>query len=199
MNSSALHDHAEEGPRAMTTLLTVGHGTLDVDALVALLQDAGVRRLVDVRRFPGSRRDPSVGRDSLGERLPAAGVDYRWEERLGGRRRVPKDQPEADQWWRVTAFRAYAAHARTEEFRAAMEQLLEEAATVRTAVMCSETLWWRCHRRIVSDAAVLLHEIDVQHLGHDGRLTRHPPAEGARVAGDGLRYDLAPPARSDSP
>ncbi|ANH38364.1 hypothetical protein I601_1934 [Nocardioides dokdonensis FR1436] len=180
----------------MTTprLLTLGHGTLDAEGLVGLLRDAGVRRLVDVRRFPGSRRDPSVGRDSLTGRLPAAGVDYRWEERLGGRRRVPQGQPEeVDGWWRVPAFRAYAAHTRTEEFRAGLAQVLEEAGAALTAVMCSETVWWRCHRRIVSDAAVLLHGVDVQHLGHDGRLTPHPPAEGARVGEDGLHYDGPPP------
>lgn len=179
-------------------LLTLGHGTLDADGLVGLLRDAGVRRLVDVRRFPGSRRDPSVGRDSLSERLPAAGIDYRWEERLGGRRRVPKGQPaDVDGWWRVPAFRAYAAHTRTEEFRAGLAQVLAESAAAPTALLCSETVWWRCHRRIVSDAAVLLHGVGVDHLGHDGRLTSHPPAEGARASEDGLHYDgPPPPARS---
>lgn len=174
-------------------LLTLGHGTLDVDGLLELLRAAGVRRLVDVRRFPGSRRDPSVGRDSLSARLPAAGIGYRWDERLGGRRRLPPGQPpEVDGWWRVAAFRAYAAHTRTEEFRTGLAELLGEAREAATAVMCSETVWWRCHRRLVSDAAVLLHGVDVRHLGHDGRLSPHPPAEGARVAEDGLHYDARP-------
>lgn len=179
----------------MPDLLTLGHGTLDGAGLVDLLHAGGVRRLVDVRRFPGSRRNPEVGRDALTERLPDAGIDYRWEERLGGRRRLPKDQPaEVDGWWRVTSFRAYAAHTRTEDFRAALAQVLVEASEETTAIMCSESLWWRCHRRMVSDVAVLVHGAEVLHLGHDGGLTPHPPAEGATVTPEGLRYDGSPPA-----
>lgn len=176
-------------------LLTLGHGTLDGAGLVELLQAGGVARLVDVRRFPGSRRNPEVGRDALAQRLPAAGIDYRWEEHLGGRRRVPKGQPaEVDGWWRVTAFRAYAAHTRTEEFREALGQVLVAAQEQRTAIMCSESVWWRCHRRIISDVVVLVHGLDVSHLGHNGSLTPHPPAEGAQVTPEGLRYDGSPPA-----
>ncbi len=172
----------------MATLLTVGHGTLARDALGGLLRDAGVRLVVDVRRFPGSRRDPDVARDALATWLPDVGVGYRWEERLGGRRsRVDDD---VDVWWQVAAFRAYAAHARTDVFRSAMTGLLADAAAPGAAVMCSETVWWRCHRRIISDVAVLLHGVDVRHLAHDGRLTPHPPAAGARVTPAGLVYDV---------
>ena len=171
-------------------LLTVGHGTLGQDDLARVLQEGDVRRVVDVRRFPGSRRHPHVARDALAVWLPAAGVGYRWEERLGGRRsRVDDD---VDAWWQVEAFRAYAAYARTEEFRDGMADLLADVAREQdghVAVMCSETVWWRCHRRIVSDIAVLLHGTDVGHLGHDGRLTPHPPAAGARVTPAGLVYD----------
>jgi len=180
-------------------LLTLGHGTLHGAGLVDLLQASGVRRLVDVRRFPGSRRNPEVGRDALAERMPGAGVDYRWEEHLGGRRRVPPDQPaEVDGWWRVTSFRAYAAHTRTEPFRAALAQVLQEAREQRTAIMCSESVWWRCHRRIISDVAVLVHGVDVLHLSHSGGLSAHVPAEGAQVRPEGLRYDGSPPPNGSS-
>jgi uncharacterized protein (DUF488 family) len=150
-----------------------------------------VRLLVDVRRFPGSRRNPHVGRDELERWLPSAGVQYRWEPLLGGRRRVPVEEKGADPWWRVEAFAAYAAYTRTSEFASGMAELLAdvEAMPGRVAVMCSESLWWRCHRRLVSDVAVLLHGLDVSHLGHDGKLAAHLPAAGARVAEDGLRYD----------
>jgi uncharacterized protein (DUF488 family) len=175
------------------TLLTVGHGTATQEQLTDLLTGAGVTLVVDVRRFPGSRRHPHVATEQLERWLPVAGVSYRWEPRLGGRRRVPEDDAGADPWWRVEAFHAYAAHTRTEEFRAAMADLLGEVSArpeARIAIMCSESLWWRCHRRLIADAAVLLHRVPVQHLGHDGNRTEHVPAAGARVTPDGLlRYD----------
>jgi uncharacterized protein (DUF488 family) len=168
---------------------TFGHGTLPQDDIVGLLQGAGIRQLVDVRRFPGSRRHPHVARDELERWLPAAGVGYRWEPRLGGRRRSDPAEADVDVWWQVEAFRAYVAHTRTDEFRSALDELLVEAAQASTAVMCSETVWWRCHRRVISDVAVLLHDVDVQHLGHDGRLSSHRPAAGARITAEGLVYD----------
>lgn len=175
-------------------LLTFGHGTAGEAEILAALHGAGVRRLVDVRRFPGSRRHPHVARDALAEWLPAAGIGYRWEPRLGGRRRVPAGDavPSPDTWWQVEAFRAYAAHTRSTEFREAMDELLAgtRAEPVgATVVMCSETVWWRCHRRLISDVTVLLHDVAVEHLGHDGRLSPHRPAAGARVTSEGLVYD----------
>ena len=175
----------------MGRLLTVGHGTLDREGLAALLTGAGVDLLVDVRRFPGSRHNPDVGTDALTAWLPEAGIDYRWEERLGGRRRRDRtDDPDADAWWRVEAFRAYAAHTRTPEFLAALDGLVADvAARDTTVVMCSESVWWRCHRRLVADAALLLRGLDVAHLGHDGRTIAHEPSAGARVVDGLLRYD----------
>jgi uncharacterized protein (DUF488 family) len=176
----------------MARLLTLGHGTLDRDALGSLLADAGTDLLVDVRRFPGSRHNPDVSRDALSEWLPEAGIGYRWEERLGGRRRRDKDaDPDADGWWRVEAFRAYAAHTRTPEFLGALDDLDEQVATNgTTVVMCSEAVWWRCHRRIVADAAVLLRDLDVAHLAHGGRTTPHEPSAGASVVDGLLHYDV---------
>lgn len=173
-------------------LLTFGHGTAEQARIVALLRGAGAGLVVDVRRFPGSRLHPHVARDAMSRWLPDAGIDYRWEPRLGGRRAMP-ERPGPDTWWRVEAFRAYAAHTRTPEFRAAITDLLADvAATDRgtTVVMCSETLWWRCHRRLVSDVVMLLRGTPVEHLGHDGRRTAHLPSPGARMTSDGLVYDL---------
>jgi uncharacterized protein (DUF488 family) len=93
----------------------------------------------------------------------------------------------------VEAFRAYAAHTRTQEFRAATGDLRADVSRCRdtsVAVMCSESLWWRCHRRLIADVVVLLDHLSVRHLGHDGKLTDHVPAAGARISADGLRYDL---------
>ncbi|HET9859497.1 MAG TPA: DUF488 domain-containing protein [Nocardioidaceae bacterium] len=167
-------------------LLTVGHGRLDRATLGPLLVDAGVQLLMDVRRFPGSRNNPDVSRDALPTWLPEEGVEYRWEERLGGRRRLPADEDDQDPWWQVDAFRAYAAYTRTPEFTAGLADLLEEVGVRRVAVMCSESVWWRCHRRLIADVALLGHDVDVRHLMHDGRLTPHPPAAGARRRDDGL-------------
>src|SRR5690606_4663415 len=127
------------------TMLTVGHGEATQEAFTVLLTGAGVRSLVDVRRFPGSRRHPHMAAAELERWLPAAGVDYRWEPRLGGRRRKSVEEPDADPWWRVAAFRHYAAHTRTPEFAAGAADLLAELGddpAARTAVMCSESLWW---------------------------------------------------------
>ncbi len=179
---------------AMTppALLTVGHGTADAAALGELLRGADVGLVVDVRRFPGSRRNPYVARDALEQWLPAAGIDYRWEPRLGGRRHLPAAQDHGqDGWWRVKAFRSYAAYMRTEDFAGGLADLLadrDQVAPHRVVVMCSESLWWRCHRRLVSDAAVLLHGVPVEHLGHDGRLTEHRPSDGAVRTGEALSY-----------
>jgi uncharacterized protein (DUF488 family) len=172
-------------------LLSVGHGTHPADEFAELLRSAGVQQLVDVRIAPGSRRHPQFARDALAEWLP---VGYRWERRLGGFRRLPPDSP--DVALRNDSFRAYAGYMRTPGFRAALRELLDGAAAERTAVMCSESVWWRCHRRLIADAATLLHGVDVRHLMPDGRLSPHPPTAGVRVAGAELIYDA--PADQDS-
>ncbi|WP_346622339.1 DUF488 domain-containing protein [Blastococcus montanus] len=166
-------------------LLTVGHGPEDRHRLGDRLTSAGVGLVVDVRRFPGSRTNPDARREELAGWLPAAGVGYRWEERLGGRRRLPPGDPVADDWWTVAQFAAYAAHTRTPEFAAALDQVLADAAATTVAVMCSESVWWRCHRRLVADVAVLARDVPVHHLMPDGRLTPHPPADGAVLGSDG--------------
>ncbi|MCZ2823025.1 MULTISPECIES: DUF488 domain-containing protein [unclassified Modestobacter] len=166
-------------------LLTVGHGPEDRARLLTRFADAGVAEVVDVRRFPGSRVNPDVRREALTEWLPAAGVTYRWEERLGGRRRLPAGEPVADGWWTVAQFAAYAAHTRTTEFAAALDEVLAAAADRTVAVMCSESVWWRCHRRLIADVVVLARGLPVHHLMPDGRRTPHRPAEGAVLGADG--------------
>lgn len=167
-------------------LFSVGHGRLDRSEFGALLSAAGIEALVDIRRFPGSRRNPDVAEDALAEWLPEFGIAYRTEQRLGGRRRLPDGAPREDPWWRVEQFAAYAAHTRTAEFHDALAQLLEQARRERTVMMCSESVWWRCHRRLVADVVCLQQPPgSVEHLMHTGRLVPHEPATGARLRADG--------------
>jgi uncharacterized protein (DUF488 family) len=176
-------------------LRTVGHGRLPAEAFISLLSRSGVTGIVDVRSYPGSRRHPHFGRDRLAEWLPEAGVAYRWEPRLGGRRKPGPVSPHVA--LDNEAFRAYADHMGTVDFAAGVDALLELAGGQEPgalAVMCAESLWWRCHRRLLADALVLLHGAEVEHLLHDGALEPHQPTRGVRVTpgsgeGAGLVYD----------
>ncbi|MGV0872082.1 DUF488 domain-containing protein [Mycolicibacterium sp. XJ879] len=166
-------------------LISVGHGALDKAALSQLLTDAEVEALVDIRRYPNSRHNPDVETGAITAWAAEAGLDYRWDARLGGRRRLPADTEPEDTWWRVKQFAAYAAYTRTDEFGEAFAELLEQSQQQRTAMMCSEAVWWRCHRRIVADVAVVKFDVPVCHLMHDGRLREHPASEGAQLRDDG--------------
>jgi uncharacterized protein (DUF488 family) len=175
----------------MAQLLTVGHSTADAAPFGELLGRTGVQLLVDVRSFPGSRKFPHFGREQMQTWLPAAGVDYCWEPRLGGRRKkIVDDSPHTA--LRDASFRNYADYMTSDPaFAAALDEVLAEADQRVTAIMCSEAVYWRCHRRLISDAAVLLRQADVLHIGHDGRLAPHALTGGVRLAPDrGIVYDV---------
>jgi uncharacterized protein (DUF488 family) len=167
-------------------VFSVGHGTASRDELLARLGQAEVRSLVDIRTAPGSRRHPHLSRESLEQWLPEAGVGYRWDPRLGGFRKPAADS--LDVVWRNDSFRGYAGHLRSRDALDALAELAAEARGTATAYMCSETVWWRCHRRLVSDALELLHDLRVGHL-MPNRITPHRVTEGVRVDGAVLVYD----------
>jgi uncharacterized protein (DUF488 family) len=169
-------------------LYTVGHGTSSAPELAGLLGGARVARVVDVRTAPGSRRLPHVRREALATWLPEAGIAYRWERDLGGWRKPDPASPNTA--LRHPGFRGYADWMRTPRFWAALDGLLAEARAAPTAALCAESLWWRCHRRLLADAAVLVRGAQVLHLLPDGRLERHRPTDGVRRDGDLLVYDL---------
>jgi uncharacterized protein (DUF488 family) len=173
---------------AITTLHTVGHGTLPAEAFASLLDGAHVGHIVDVRSFPGSRHNPQFGRAEMERWVPHAGLGYVWMRDLGGRRRPVADSKHVA--LRHDAFRAYADYMETPAFLAGVEELLALAGSESIAVMCSESVWWRCHRRLLADHLLLLRGIAVVHLMHDGRLTPHAPTDGVRLADDGLVYDV---------
>jgi uncharacterized protein (DUF488 family) len=165
-------------------LLTFGHGTASAEQMVSLLQNAGVSVLIDVRTVPGSRRHPHVARAELRRWLPEAGISYRWDKRLGGLRSAEPDSP--DVAFDVDSLRGYAGHMRTPEFLTAVDHLLTLADARCTAVMCAESLWWRCHRRMLADFITAVRDVPVRHLMHDGRLEDHRLSPGLRLRDDGL-------------
>lgn len=174
---------------------TVGHGTLPQDDFAALVRDADVAEIVDIRSFPGSRRNPQFGTEEMARWLPEAAIAYSWMRDLGGRRRPVQDSKHVA--LRHPSFRAYADYMESAAFVAGVDDLV--ALGDGRAVMCSESVWWRCHRRLLADHLVLVNGVDVVHLMHDGRRTAHRPTEGVRRVGDRLIYDVVvaepPPPR----
>lgn len=181
----------------MTTIYTVGHGTLPAETFAAVLDSARIHRVVDVRSFPGSRHNPQFGREAMEQWLPGAGIAYIWMRDLGGRRRPVDDSPHRA--LRHGSFRAYADYMGKPDFLAGIGQLMELAVGESTAVMCSESVWWRCHRRLLADHLMLIRGVEVINLMHDGRHTPHVPTQGVRVIDDALIYDVGvtPPLPTD--
>ena len=167
------------------TLWTIGHSTRPWPDFVALLQEAGIACLVDVRRFAGSRRNPQYSPVAKGEALPEAGIEYLPMPEFGGRRAPQPDSPNGA--WRVAAFRGYADHMASAEFELARERLMRRAAAQRSAVMCAEAVWWRCHRRLIADDFTA-RGWRVLHLLTPGRAEPHPLNPAARMIDGVLRY-----------
>jgi uncharacterized protein (DUF488 family) len=172
-------------------LRTIGHGARDADDLIAILRAGGVQRVVDVRRYPASRRHPQFNRAAMEQWLAAGDVAYEWwGEALGGRRRALPLAETRHPAWREASFRGYADYMGTAEFRDAFAGLIAGAHDVPTAVMCAETLWWRCHRRLIADAAVL-RGVEVLHLGIGDEPRPHPLHPAARADDEGWPvYDV---------
>jgi uncharacterized protein (DUF488 family) len=165
-----------------TKVFTIGHGTRPASELVACLEEAGVQTLVDVRRFPGSRRNPQFSQEALTETLREAGIAYTHAEELGGRR---SGEPGEERFGclRVAAFRSYAARMGTEEWQAALAQALAEPAP---CLMCAETLWTRCHRRLIAELLVARGH-RVTHLIRPGRHEPHKLYDESEIR-DGRLY-----------
>ena len=177
----------DESSKQFPVIFTVGHGTRPIEEFLAILGAAGIRRLVDVRTAPGSRRHPQFGRDALAASLQGRAIEYMWRKELGGFRRPRVDSPHVA--LRHDAFRGYADHMETEGFRSALAWLIDTSRDTPTAIMCAESLWWRCHRRMISDALTVA-GCDVIHLLGEGRREPHRLNPSARVEGSRLIYDV---------
>lgn len=169
-------------------LFTIGHSTHPLEGFLALLARHGIEALVDIRRFPGSRTFPQFNQDDLASALQNTGIDYDWLEALGGRRSKRRDGVSAVNLGLQNAgFRNYADYMLTEEFQEGVARLLEIARRKRTGLMCAEALFWRCHRRLVSDFLVA-NGVTVQHIMPTGELRLHKLTRGAVMEGGRMTY-----------
>lgn len=181
----------------MATLYSIGHSMRSAEHFVSLLQTHGIELVVDVRRFPGSRRYPQFNLDMLTESLAAAGIDYRHEPELGGRRAPRESSPNI--FWHNASFRGYADHMETAEFQDALDRLIELGEQQTTAILCSEALPWRCHRRLIADALVMRGH-DVRHIIGDHDAETHVLNPNIRTTESGiLIYDQPDDSSADLP
>jgi uncharacterized protein (DUF488 family) len=178
------------GSAPVPAIRTLGHGTLAMDEFLAVARAGELEVIVDVRRFPGSRKHPQFRGEEMEQWLPDHGIGYVWLSSLGGRRKPDPDSP--NRGLRNEQFRAYADHMVSEVFAQGVASLCEVAQNRRSALMCAESVWWRCHRRLLADHLVLIEEARVEHLFHDGRLAAHLPTPEAHRVEDHLVYVPAP-------
>jgi uncharacterized protein (DUF488 family) len=168
------------------TFFTIGHSNHTAGRFLELLKAHGVNTLVDVRSFPGSRKWPHFNQDNLRGWLAESNIEYVWMPSLGGRRRPNKQSKNTA--WRNTGFRGYADYMESAAFREGIEQLLGIARRSTTAIMCAESLWWQCHRSLISDyLKVAGHR--VLHIRSDEAIQEHPFTSPARVVAGSLTYE----------
>ncbi len=167
------------------TVWTIGHSTQPLEAFVNALRSFEIQILADVRSFPGSRRYPHFNQAQLRTSLAEVGIEYRHFPELGGRRLAQPDS--LNMAWRNETFRGYADYMETEQFRAGIMRLLDVATADRTAMMCAEAVWWRCHRGLISDY-LKANGVEVMHITGAGKSEAHPFTSAARIVDGKLSY-----------
>ena len=172
-------------PGDPATVWTIGHSTRTLEEFLGLLVEYRIEAIADVRRFPGSRRYPYFASDALAASLPTHGIAYQWMPRLGGRRKVQPGSPNTA--WRNASFQGYADYIATTEFAEGLAELLALATGKRTAMMCAEAVWWRCHRSIIADV-LKLRGVEVIHIIDATHTTVHPYTSPARIVDGRLSY-----------
>jgi uncharacterized protein (DUF488 family) len=169
----------------MLRIWTVGHSTRPPEEFLALLQSHGIQSVADVRRFPASRKFPHFNAPALQASLAAAGIGYQPLPQLGGRRTPRADSP--NDAWRNRSFRGYADYMEGDAFRDGVQKLCAAAAHRRTAIMCAEAPWWRCHRALISDY-LKAEGAEVLHITGPAAVAPHPYTTAARLEGGRLTY-----------
>jgi uncharacterized protein (DUF488 family) len=159
-------------------LWTIGHSTLPLPEFLDILKAHSIELVADIRRYPASRRYPWFHAEALAAALASEKIAYRHFEALGGRRSVRPGS--RNTLWRNASFRGYADYMETPEFKAALEELERVASGKRAAILCSEAVWWRCHRQLVADA-LTAKGIEVRHIAGTGEAKVHALTKGARV------------------
>jgi len=167
-------------------VFTIGHSNHPLDRFLALLAQHQIKALVDIRRFPSSRKHPHFNQENLVSALKEAGVEYRWFESLGGRRRRQADSP-INLGLRNESFRNFADYMLTESFQEGVEQLRAVAKRKRSAFMCAEGPFWQCHRRLVSDF-LFANGVTVQHIMPNGEVCLHELTKGALAENGRVTY-----------
>jgi uncharacterized protein (DUF488 family) len=174
--------------RARTVVFTIGHSNRPVDAFIAALAAHRIERLVDIRAFPHSRAQPQFDQAALAESLRREGIAYEHAPALGGRRRRDRSVgDEVNGAWENASFHAYADYALSRDFTDALDDLVANATDVRTAIMCAEAVWWRCHRRIVTDH-LLARGVDVVHVMDATKAESATLSPHARVKNGSVTY-----------
>ncbi len=169
----------------MRTVWTIGHSTRQIDEFLALLAEQRIEALADVRRFPASRKHPQYNAQALKETLKSAGIEYLPFTELGGRR--PPRPDSHNTAWRNASFKGYADYMETQEFAVAFRRLSESMERQRTAIMCAEAVWWRCHRALLSDA-LKVRGWTVCHIVQAGGCKEHPYTAAANIVDGRLSY-----------
>ena len=167
------------------TIWTIGHSTRPIEELIALLAGQRIEAVADVRRFPASRKHPQYNAAPFAETLRAAGIEYAPFPQLGGRRNPRKDSHNTA--WRNASFRGYADYMETAAFSSALEELMKISFLKRTAILCAEAVWWRCHRALISDA-LKARGFEVCHIVHAGACEDHPYTSAASIVDGRLSY-----------
>lgn len=168
-----------------STIWTIGYSTRPLDVFLDLLAHYRIEAVADVRRFPGSRRQPQYASVALEQALAEHGIAYHWFPALGGRRRARPDSPNTA--WRNASFRGYADYMESAEFASGLRELIEFCARQRTTLMCAEALWWRCHRALIADV-LRVHGIEVVHILDAQHTVVHPYTSAARIVDGQLSY-----------
>ena len=164
---------------------TIGHSTHTLDKFIAMVKSFQIESVVDIRSFPGSRRYPHFNKEALALSLPQNEIEYIHLIELGGRRKPRSDSN--NMAWRLAAFRGYADYMETDAFKKGIKELEQLGGTMRVAYMCSEAVWWRCHRSLVSDY-LKYKGWTVTHIMDIGKGEEHPYTSPARIVGDNLVY-----------
>ncbi|HET9033327.1 MAG TPA: DUF488 domain-containing protein [Dokdonella sp.] len=188
IGGSGVQAYAGAMNRSTSPIFSIGHSTRSLEQFLALLDESRIECVVDVRRLPGSRRFPQYDAEPLAGSLAAQAIDYWYLPPLCGRRsRRELEGAAPESFWSNASFARYAAYSRSEAFAHGLRELLERARLQRCALMCSEAVWWRCHRRIITDH-LLARGVPVRHIMGPGKVDAASLTQGARIEAGEVVY-----------